>query len=455
MQSFSFRFLLNVCTIVFTEWVYFHGWHGDKYFFVDRLTKKLASINILCVKLFQAIALNNQYIDQKMNNTLLKFTDHAPWTTEDIDYETLLKLETEEGLVFCDDPLNSTASASASVVPINAGMISLVFRARRKADQTRMIVKMKRRDIDRKLQLAIEDIVFLLQIVSLLIPAVSQYQLAEVVYKNIDIIKHQINFETEVQNMMRMKRNCQNLQYVKIPNVCKEITDAHPSVILMEEIVGVSINELQEEDFAPFAKLVIKFGIVTTLIHGVTHGDLHSGNILFIKEMATSAHHPHPHPRYKLGILDFGIVYEVDSKYKSCMFDIFTEIFVDSPKKSATRIISMGWIEPVDAVARLPKHDYETIVDFLSAAIQESVFDPGSSKQCANQVQIYKLMHTLNTYMSKPEIASLGLRPSDEFVKTQLVLAMSQGVTLTLCKNNYMSLADEVLNELFHTDILF
>ena len=38
----------------------------------------------------------------------------------------------------------------------------------------------------------------------------------------------------------------------------------------------------------------------------------------------------------------------------------------------------------------------------------------------------------------------------DNFIKTQLVLAMSHGITLTLCKDDFMILADKVINELFH-----
>jgi len=31
---------------------------------------------------------------------------------------------------------------------------------------------------------------------------------------------------------------------------------------------------------------------------------------------------------------------------------------------------------------------------------------------------------------------------------------MAQGVTLTLCKGDYMILASQVINELFHTELL-
>ncbi len=77
-----------------------------------------------------------------------------------------------------------------------------------------------------------------------------------------------------------------------------------------------------------------------------------------------------------------------------------------------------------------------------------------SSKQ-ANQLQIYKFLSKLKEYLSKKELSNIGIRPSDDFVKSQLVLAMAHGVTLTLCNNNnYITLMDEVINELFKTNIL-
>ena len=49
---------------------------------------------------------------------------------------------------------------------------------------------------------------------------------------------------------------------------------------------------------------------------------------------------------------------------------------------------------------------------------------------------------------------TLNKQKSDNFIKIQLVLAMSHGVTLTLCDNEFMDLADKVINELFHTNMI-
>ena len=425
-------FLFKVCFIFSSEYLYLL-FHIDKLKFVDRLTRRLASVNILCVKIFQAIALNNSLIDDQINNTLMKFTDNAPWTQDDIDVDTLNALKDEHQLVIRDGVYH----------PINSGMISLVFKATRVSDDSNLIIKIKRRMIERKLTDAIDNLLFGMYILSFF-PLIEKYQLTEVVNKNIDIIKHQVNFHEEVQNLLTIKDNCKYLKYVKIPEVFKEVTDKYPNIILMEQIDGVSINQVTKEDYEGFAKQVLKFGFVTTLLHGVTHGDLHSGNILFIKDENDQKH------KYKIGVLDFGIIYEIDSQYKGVLFEVLTEIFNNPATVTAEKLLDSGIIEPLELVKTLPLEHRNNILKFTSEIIQDTIYN---SKQ-ANQIQIYKFLSEFKTYISNPEIAKLGLRPSDNFVKTQLVLAMAHGITLTLCKNDYMSLADKVINELFHTNMI-
>jgi len=266
-------FLFNVSFIFSTEFMFFL-FHIDELYFIDRLTRRLASINILYVKIFQAIALNNSLICDKINNTLLKFTDNAPWFEDDIDIDTLNALKDDHQLVISDGVYH----------PINSGMISLVYKATRISDDSNVIIKIKRNNIEQKLEGAIDNLLFFMYILSFF-PLIQKYQIAEAVNKNIDMIKHQVNFSEEVHNLLTIKDNCKNLKYVKIPEVFADVTDKYPNVILMEQIDGLPINKLEEEDYEGFAKQVLKFGFVTTLLHGMTHGDLHGGNILFIKEV--------------------------------------------------------------------------------------------------------------------------------------------------------------------------
>jgi predicted unusual protein kinase regulating ubiquinone biosynthesis (AarF/ABC1/UbiB family) len=244
--------------------------------------------------------------------------------------------------------------------------------------------------------------------------------------------------------MNLIQNNCKKLKYIIIPTANRSITEQYPNVIVMEYINGIKINQIQKEDYQQFAKLVVKFGLVTTIIHGATHGDLHSGNILFIKDNNDLKY------TYKIGIIDFGIIYDVEAKYKGLLFDVLTQIFEVSPRQSAEKILNSGIIEPEGILQQLPQNHYNNIIQFLEDIICETIHN---SKK-VNQLQIYKFLSKLKTYLDSEELSNTGIKPSDNFVKTQLVLAMAHGVTLTLCNDDFIGLMDTVLNELFHTNML-
>jgi hypothetical protein len=86
-----------------------------------------------------------------------------------------------------------------------------------------------------------------------------------------------------------------------------------------------------------------------------------------------------------------------------------------------------------------------------SKIIEETIHN---SKE-TSQLKIYEFIQKFNEYVMANDLAKYGLYISDDFVKLQMALAMSQGVSLCLCKNDFIPLANEVLNELFHTDLLF
>jgi predicted unusual protein kinase regulating ubiquinone biosynthesis (AarF/ABC1/UbiB family) len=422
----SIIFILNAVFIFASEMV-MYCITRDYSIFIDRLSSRLASINILYVKIFQAFALNNSLIDDKINNKLLKFTDNAPWNWDDIDLNQLSEMADKYDIRLHSDS------------PINSGMISLVFRGYEKNDSSKqVIIKMKRKNIQQRLDDAINNLLFLMYILSS-VPLVNKYQLSDVVTKNIEIIRHQTNFLEEIDNMDKIRENCKYLKYVKIPTANRKVTEDYPDFILMDYIEGMKINQIKEEDYEFFAKLVIKFGLVTTLLHGVTHGDLHSGNILFIKDCIDTKY---PH---KIGVIDFGIIYEVDSQYRGLLFDVFTQIFEKSPSESAEKLLNSGIIDPPGILKQIPKDDYNHIVSFTEEIISDTI---NSSKK-ANQIQLYKFVSKLKEYLAKDELCNIGIRPSDDFVKSQLVLAMSHGVTLTLCKDDYITLMDKVINEMF------
>jgi ubiquinone biosynthesis protein len=408
------------------------GIFRDNLKFIDNLVNRLASNNILFVKIFQAFAFNNSLIDDETNNKLLKFTDNVPWTTSDINFYELIDMTDKYNLIVEFEK------------PMNSGMISLVFKAQQRETGKQFIIKIKRNNIEQQLSDAIDNIKIFVYFLSFF-PLINQCQLVEFVNKNIDIIKNQTDFVQEVNNILKFKNNCKNLKYVEIPFAFIQVTKDFSNIILMEFINGVTINKIEEEDLEHFAKQVIKFGFVTTLIHGVAHGDLHGGNILFIKEEGELNNKY----KYKIGVIDFGIIYELDTKFKENLCDFITQVFQSDVEISAIKFLNLGLIDPPGFLEKIPKEHSENIIKFT----YEILFETINSKK-ANQSQMFKFLFKLKDYLDNSKMLTIGIKPSNNCVKLQLVLAMTHGVTLSLCKKEYLTLTDAVINDLFHTKLL-
>jgi len=132
------------------------------------------------------------------------------------------------------------------------------------------------------------------------------------------------------------------------------------------------------------------------------------------------------------------------------MFSLLTQVFESTPRESAIKLLNSGIIEPENIFNQIPNEDREQILQFTCEIIEDTI----QNSKKANQFQLYKLMSNLKEYLCNSKLSNIGIRPSESFVKTQLVLAMTHGVTLTLCKDDFVAVADKVLNELFNINLI-
>ena len=399
--------------------------------FIKNIAYRLSNKNILYIKIFQAISLNNHIIDDVMNNELLYYTDSAPYDTSDIDWNALNNVKRDFKLHMVDDK------------PINSGMISIVYKMKNDEDED-IIIKIKRCNIEQKLDHAIQKLMFMIYVLSF-IPRINTLNIPAIVNKNLTLLKQQLNFEEEVQNTIDMKENCKNLKYVKIPKIYPEATKLFPNIIMMEYIQGAHISKIDAIDYETYAKLIIKYGFVSLLITGLTHGDLHGGNIVFIKNDASAT----DIPTYQIGIIDFGIVLKINPTIKNVFLEIFSELFTKSSIEIATELLNII-IEPKDVWSSIPKTHSENIIRVTANIIEHTIHNGKG----ATQIKIYEFLEKFNNYVNDHNLTAYGLCIGDDFVKMQLALAMSHGLCLCLCKHNYLEVANDVLNTMFHTDLL-
>jgi predicted unusual protein kinase regulating ubiquinone biosynthesis (AarF/ABC1/UbiB family) len=206
-----------------------------------------------------------------------------------------------------------------------------------------------------------------------------------------------------------------------------------------------AVEGVKKEDSLGFAKSVLKFGFVTSFLHGVTHGDLHCGNIVFIKDDAINSQYP-----YKIGVFDFGILCELEEEFRNALFESILGMMERPVKDTARMILESGIIvttenRSLDLKTDLSEENKEEIVALTSKIIGQVLYE---SKK-ANQYQLYSFLKEFDRYLCKNELQKMGLKISDHYVKVQLVLAMAHGVTMKLCQENYIELADQVIQELF------
>ena len=426
-------FVICICWIIFDE-ITFYCVFKNYEKCIHNLTVRLSKKNILYVKIFQAFALNNNIINEQIHNNLLKFTDNVYWTDKDIDKKSLISLEKEYNIKILND-----------YIPINSGMISLVFKGIKINDDKTskfVIIKMKRNNIDAILQDGIQKMLFCIWILSF-IPIINNYNIFEIIHNNIHLINQQTDFKKEVENMKIMKNNCKNLKYIQIPYAYEDITNKFSNIIMMEYIKGDTLQIVDPVDYNEYSKQLIKFVFVTMLMNGLCHGDLHVGNILFIKDETDKKN------KYKIGILDFGIIYEIN-KMKDTFYYIFANMYSVSPEEMSAKLLMSGLIEPVECISKIPQNHYKCILSILTNFINNTFH---VSKHFS-QINIFKSLNELNDYIVNNNLMvnDLSIRPCHDLLKFQVVFTMLYSVIFKLCGLKYIETSNKVMIELFHID---
>jgi len=403
------------------------------------------------VKLFQSFSLNNHFIDQELNNKLLEYTDNVPWNESEIYNAELREIILKYNLFF-DCKLENKINF-IKPKPINSGMISLVYKVYNVFDNKQYVIKMKRKNIEHKINDAIDNLQFMIYFFSYFSFTkyyIDLFKLPKLIEQNVNIIKQQINFQMEVKNILKMKNICKNLKYIKIPEVNEKITEQFPNFIMMEFIDGLKINQLKEADYKPFSKQVIKFGLVSAYIYGISHGDLHCGNILFIKDFQEN--YINQKNKYKLGLIDFGLLYELNTYNREKILDIMVNLKDTSTRELAIKFLSLDNIKNQEEIfAKLSKEQFLELVEIVEKIIVEIK----TEKKFINfQKLFYGIFIDLNNFFKKEEFNHFNIEFSEELVKMQMVLLATQGTVLKLCKNEFWDLLNEVSNEIWHPSLL-
>ena len=369
---------------------------------VKSITHKLEDLNIIYVKVFQSLCLEKDILYENEKNYLLKYTDNVPYKNEEINYELLDILESNYNIKI------------ESKEPINSGIIGIVFKGLDgNANDSQVIIKILKNDIKEKLIDVFNELEYLTYLISF-IPYFKNFSLDKLFLDNKEILLDQINFVKEVTNIEIFRFKNQNLPEYRIPYVYKQITNIFENVIVMVNITGLTINELEkydDYDKNEFGKLILKFGYISVLYNSAIHCDLHSGNIFFYKNNESSNL-----PKYQLGLIDFGIVSFPSKESQEKFYNFFYNIEIAK--------------------------NYDNIFEKLKYFIE--------SKKEINKNQIIelekKLVYGIKTYAEKGKIfqffnfinkvlKSYNMCLTKEFNQTVLSIQININMTQTLVKD--------------------
>ena len=279
---------------------------------VKSITHKLEDLNIVYVKVFQSLCLEKDILYENEKEYLLKYTDNVPYKSEEVDYELLDLIESKYNIRLEDSQ------------PINSGIIGVVFKGiDGNSNNSKVVIKILKKDIEKKLNAVFNEIEFITYIISF-IPYFKNFSLHKLFLDNKESLLSQVNFLKEVTNIEIFKFKYKNLPEYRIPYVYKEITNIYNNVIVMENIKGLNINDLEkydDHDKNEFGKLILKFGYISVLYNSAIHCDLHSGNIFFYKNNENSNL-----PKYQLGLIDFGIVSFPSKESQEKFYNFFYNI---------------------------------------------------------------------------------------------------------------------------------
>ena len=260
---------------------------------IKALAKRLEYENIVYVKLFQALCLNKDLLYSNEQDFLIKYTDNVPYTINDINYDLLNKLKEE----YCIT-LNN-------VIPINSGIIGLIFDAR-DCSNNKVIVKMLKKNILEQFTNVFDELLYVSYICKY-IPYIKYYKITKLLLDNREILLNQMNFIKEVETIEIFTKKYKNNKEYRFPKVYKAITEKYAELMVMENINGLHLKDILVMDNAikeEFAYLINKFNILGILYHSVIHCDLHCGNVFFYINDTIDTEQC---PKYMLGLIDFGL----------------------------------------------------------------------------------------------------------------------------------------------------
>ena len=350
--------------------------------------KKLGDLNIFYVKIFQSLSTNVNILTEEQVNFLTNYTDNVPYTEGDKDIsflETMRIISEKNNIRYTIDNINKKTYLPE---PIKSGMIALIYTG--VLNHQKIIIKVMRKDIKNKLNLALDEIEFLINIIKVF-PFIKKLNLDIVFRENKSNLLLQTNFINEKKNMKLMRKNYKNIDYIVVPIPYEEYTETNNNIIVMNYLDGNKIIDIHDDDKDEYAILVAKFGIKCLLFDRFVHSDLHAGNILFMKDVNNNL---------QLGILDYGVMESLNKEEQNAFYKFFIKFSkIDNYKLLGDNFLD-DFSEPKEVINKLSIYDNNMLREKLGN-ISAKIFNKNKNITAKDMYDVNAILYEYNLRLSR------------------------------------------------------
>jgi predicted unusual protein kinase regulating ubiquinone biosynthesis (AarF/ABC1/UbiB family) len=341
---------------------------------IKALCSKLEKLNSVYIKIFQSLALNEDLLYDDEKDYLINYCDNVPYSSDCIDYKLL-------------SDLHETYKISVlSAIPINSGIVGLVFDGY-DSSNTKVVVKMLKRNIINDLRDLFDDLLYI-SYVCKLIPYINSFNITKLVLDNKELMLQQIDFMKEAYALERFAEKYKNNKEYRIPKVYKNITQRYNELLVMENIKGLTLKSLETMDDAvkeEFAYIYIKFGILGILNYSAIHCDLHCGNVFFYINECVNDYTP----KYQMGVIDFGLTCFPNKLNQNAYYIFLTQVLINKDY-SQLFIVLHNVIEEKERFNAMPQLTKEALKKEICDTIELCVHNEINPKLIADFCKIFK-----------------------------------------------------------------
>ena len=305
---------------------------------------------------------------------LINYCDNVPYSSDCIDYKLLSDLHEIYNI------------SVISAIPINSGLVGLVFDGY-DSSNTKVVVKMLKRNIENNLRDCFDELLHISYICKY-IPIINSFNITKLVLDYKKLMLEQIDFMKEAYALERFAEKYKNNKEYRFPKVYKNITQRYNQLLVMENIKGLTLKSLETMDDTvkeEFAYIYIKFGILGILNYSAIHCELHCGNVFFyINESNNDLV-----PKYQMGVIDFGLTCFPNKLNQNAYYIFLNEVLLN---KDYSQIFTVLYnvIEEKERLSTMPQLTKEALKKDICDSIQLCVDNEITPTLIAQFCKIFK-----------------------------------------------------------------